>query len=83
MKNTNLNENERKALSAICADCDEIDGYGFTRIPDMAWALFNAFDRNGQVAGGYITDLRDKGLIDIDAAEDEVWVDPEVYEQFC
>ena len=43
----------------------------------------DAFDGNGQVAGGYITDLRDKGLIDIDVAENEVWVDPEAYAAYC
>lgn len=79
----NLNENEAKAMRAICADCDEIDGYGFTRPADMAWALFEAFDRNAHVAGGYITSLSDKGLIELDMVDNTVWVEPEVFEQFC
>lgn len=77
-----LNENEVKAIKAICADCDDIDGYGFTRVADMMLALVNEF-KNGQVAGGYVTDLMDKGLIDVDDHEDEVWVEPEVFEAYC
>lgn len=83
MTTTKMNENEVKALKAICNDYDEIDGYGFTRPADMAWALFEAFDHNGQVAGGYITSLVDKGLIELDMVDNTVWVSPEVYEQFC
>ena len=79
---TNLNDNERKALGAICADCDELDGWGFTRIADMILAVMREFD-NGQVVGGYISDLMKKNLIDVDAKEDEVWVSPKVFEAYC
>lgn len=78
----NLNENERRAMRVICSDCDEIDGYGFTRPIDMVIALVNEF-KNGNVAGGYITDLIDKNLIEVDVHDDTVWVEPDVYEEFC
>lgn len=77
-----LNENEVLAMKAICADCDDIDGYGFTRVDDMVLALVHQF-KNGQVSGGYITDLADKGLIEVDYHEDTVWIDPEVFETYC
>lgn len=77
-----LNDNERKAMSVICGDCDDLDGYGFTRPGDMALALIKEFG-NGQVAGGYISDLIERGLIEVDLTENEVWIDPEVYTQFC
>jgi hypothetical protein len=77
-----LNENELKALKAICADCDEIDGYGFDRPKDMKLALLDAFNGNGHVVGGYMNDLCDKGLIDVDIPENEVWVDKEIFAEF-
>lgn len=79
---TKLNENENKALSAICDDCDELDGYGFTRVGDALIALIGVFG-DPKVAGGYITDLIKKNLIEFDLHEDEVWVNPDVFEQFC
>lgn len=75
-----LNENERKAMRAICWDCDDIDGYGFTRPADMVLAVTAEFDNNGQVAGGYIRDLIEKNLIDM--TDDEVWVEPDVFAEF-
>lgn len=78
----NLNENEAKALRAICDDCDELDGWGFTRISPMVLAVMAAFDNNGQVAGGYIRDLMDKNLIEADAHEDTVWIEPDVFAEF-
>lgn len=78
-----LNDNEAKAMRAICQDCDEIDGYGFTRISNMCEAVAIAFDRNYHKAGGYISALLDKNLIDMCVIDDEVWVAPDVFEQFC
>lgn len=87
---TNLNDKERKVLSAICNDCDELDGWGFTRPSGMmvalARSLGNEFGNGsewGNRIGGYITDLIKKNLIELDLREDEVWVSPEVFEQFC
>lgn len=73
----NLNENERKALDAIIETCDDLDGDLFTRKEDAAMAVLKAFDYNGQVAGGYISQLIDKGYLDFE--EDDgygigVWV---------
>ena len=79
----NLNENETKAMRAICADCDEIDGWGFTRIGHMVAALMDEFDNNGQRVGGYIATLLDKNLIDVCAEDNEVWVKPETFEAYC
>lgn len=76
-----LNENEAKAMKVICADCDEIDGYGFTRPKDMVMALVKEF-KNGQVAGGYIADLMEKGFIEVDVVDDTVWVEPEIFEAY-
>lgn len=78
-----LNDNERKALEAVCYDCDNLDGWGFTRIWDMCEAVAKAFDNNYQRAGGYIKVLKEKRLIDIHASEDEAWVSPEVFGEFC
>lgn len=77
-----LNESERKAMSVICADCDDIEGYGFTLPSHMALALVDEF-KNANVAGGYISDLLEKGLIEIDFYDETVWVEPEVYAEFC
>lgn len=77
-----LNENEVRAMKAICADCDELDGYGFTRPTDMVVALAKEFG-NGQVAGGYLADLMEKNLIEVDVFDDTVWVEPDVFEAYC
>lgn len=78
MKNMNLNENEKKALAAIVATCDNLDGDLFTRWSDLMNAVIKAFDMNGQVAGGYVKDLLDKGIIEPDEDDDTygtgVWV---------
>ena len=78
-----INKNEKRALEAICADCDNLDGWGFTRLWDMCEAVAQEFKYNYQVAGGYIKALMDKRLIDVDKHDDEVWVRPEVYELFA
>lgn len=80
---TNLNDNETKAMRAICTDCDEIDGWGFTRIGEMVIAIANVFDGNFQRAGAYLKDILDKGLIDMCVEDNEVWVEPEVFEAYC
>lgn len=79
----NLNKNERIAIEAICADCDDLDGWGFTRLWDMCEAVAEAFENNYQRAGGYVKALMDKNLIEVNKEEDEVWVSPDVYELFC
>ena len=76
-----LNENEKRAMRAICDDCDDIDGYGFTRMGDMAYALLSEFG-NSHVAGGYMSDLDEKGLIDICYDDNEVWVSPNVFAEY-
>ena len=78
----NLNENERKALEIICADCDEIEGEGFTRLTDVMIELVKHF-KNGQVVGGYITDLMNRNLIMVEPSENEVWVGAEAYGAYC
>lgn len=60
----NLNESERKALDAIIATCDELDGDLFTRMSDAMLAVIKLFDWNGHVAGGYVADLMKKGFLD-------------------
>lgn len=59
-----LNENERKALDIILDTCDDIGEDYFTRMEDIVMPLLKAFDWNGQVVGGYITDLMKKGFLD-------------------
>ena len=77
-----LNENERKALTIICKDCDNIDGEGYTTTVDAMVALMREFE-NGQAVGGYLADLMDKGLIDYEKADNTLWVDKEVFAAFC
>ena len=76
---TKLNANERRALNVIIDTCDDLDRDLFTRLIDAAQALMDAFDGNGQVAGGYIADLMKKGYLDLE--EDDfygagLWVNP-------
>lgn len=78
-----MSDNEKKALSAICNDCDELDGWGFTRIADMVMAVCAEFGNNAQVAGGYISDFIAKGIIELDEIGNEVWVKPEIYAEYC
>ena len=85
-----LNENERKVLSAICNDCDELDGWGFTRPSGMMVALmrnlgeeFGSGAKKGMSIGAYVSDLMKKNLVDLDLQEDEVWVRPDVFEAYC
>ena len=59
---TNLNENEKKALDAIIATCDDLDGDLFTRRGDALRALVELF-RDGFRAGGYYIDLMNKGYL--------------------
>ena len=77
-----MNDNETKAIRAICDDCDELDGWGFTRPGHMVAALLKVF-RSGEVAGGYIRDLMDKNVIDVDFRDDTVWVRPEIFEIYA
>lgn len=76
-----LNESEKRALSVICNDCDEMDGWGFTRPAYVVPALVKAFDGNAHRAGGYFRDLAEKGCID--HFDDEVWVRPDVFAAYC
>lgn len=77
-----LNEYERKALTIICKDCDDIDGEGYTTTVDAMVALMREFE-NGQSVGGYLADLMDKGLIDYDKVDHALWVGKEVFSAFC
>lgn len=83
MAEVKLNKNEVKALSVICADCDELDGWGFTRPSMVIDSLAEAFNNNYRVMGGYLKDLIDKNLIDYNTFDDELWVYPEYFEQYC
>lgn len=78
---TNLNENERKAMSAICADCDEIDGWGFTHPSDAFEVVAKAVGES--VAVKLLDRLNDKNIIDVCVIDDTLWVRPELFEQFC
>ena len=74
---TELNENEKRALNAIIETCDDLDGELFTRVTDAGTAVLEEFDYNGHVAGGYITDLINKGFIEIEEDDfygDGMWV---------
>ncbi len=75
-----MNENELKAFNVICADCDELDGYGFTRVSTAILELVKAFDNNGHVAGGYFRSLSDKGVFDYEVIDDEIWVNRDFFE---
>ena len=78
-----LNENERVALDVIVATCDEIGDDLFTRMRDAVEAVIEAFggynEKNiGQVAGGYINSLMDKGFLELEEPDpmlgQGVWV---------
>jgi hypothetical protein len=84
MAEVKLNWNETIAIRTICDDCDELDGYGFNRPSDVVEALMEALDLpNKKAAGAYMTDLEKKGLIDINTYDDEIWVNPDVFEKYC
>lgn len=72
---------ETVAMEAICADCDEIDGYGFTRPGHMVMALVDVFE-DAKEAGEQIWRLMEKGLIEVDTFDDTVWIEPEVYKAY-
>lgn len=73
----NFTENERKALNIICADCDEIDGYGYTTTNDAVAALIKGTKWDGYVIGAVITNLQKKGAISIEHDRDRtsIWVE--------
>lgn len=77
---TKLNENEAKALDAIIATCDDLDGDLFTRMDAVAFALIELF-KDGHVAGGYIIDLEKKGYLDFEEPDPMystgIWVNAE------
>lgn len=78
----NLSENERRAMSAICADCDEIDDWGFDRPSDAYAAAFGEFNSD-KVTSDTLNSLMEKDVIEIDLIDDTLWVKPEVYASFC
>lgn len=72
---TNFTENERKALNIICADCDEIDGYGYTTLNDAISALIESREwDNGQTIGAIVANLQKKGAISIEWDRDRTHV---------
>lgn len=77
----NLNENETKALEAICADCDEIDGWGFNRPSDAYEAVANEIGAYDALSVLY--SLEEKGAIELCLIDDTLWVRQEVYATFC
>lgn len=72
---------ETLAMEVICANCDEIDGYGFTRPVSMVMALVDVF-QDGFEVGRQVKKLIDKNLIEVDVIDDTVWVEPEVYKAY-
>ena len=82
MKNeVNFSIAEIKALQAICADCDDIDGEGFTTPEDAFMAVVHQFD-SGEQAGECIDGLRAKGVVTIDIYDNTLWVDRDVFAAF-
>ena len=64
-KNTvKLTADEKRALGAIIATCDNLDGDLFTRPADAVLAIIDTLGCSGQAAGGYITSLGNKGILD-------------------
>ena len=74
---------EIKALMAICNDCDDIEGEGFTRPADALLLVLGIFRGDGDMAGKCVKALADKGAISFDFEDDTLWVDREVYATFC
>lgn len=59
-----LTADEKRALAAIIGTCDTLDGDLFTRPADAVLAIIDALGCSGQAAGGYITSLGNKGILD-------------------
>ena len=77
MKKQHLTDGERRALDIILGTCDEVGNDYYTRLPDMVLALVEKLG-NAQAAGGYITALSEKGILDFEDDYDGygrgVWV---------
>lgn len=69
-------------IEAICADSDDIDGWGFNRIGSVVATAIEMFG-DGRTAGEYVKCLMEDGLIEVYAESDEVWISPEVFEKYC
>ena len=59
-----LTADEKRALAAIIETCDNLDGDLFTRPADAVLAIIDTLGCSGQAAGGYITSLGNKGILD-------------------
>ncbi len=77
-----MSTKEAVALEAICADCDEIDGWGFNRPSDAFVAVLEKLD-DAEVANETLHSLMEKDLIEVDLIDDTLWVRPVVYARFC
>lgn len=77
-----LTTKEQVTFEHICEDCDELDGWGFTR-PSF---LFAGEAPNGAEAmKNLVTNmvsLDDKGYIEFNFVEDEIWVNPELFASY-
>ena len=74
-----FSEIQKKALSAIVAYCDYIDGWGFTTPSEAFIAVSEELDN----AEDILKQLDSMEAIEIDTFDDTLWVRPEVYDQFC
>ena len=78
---TNLTNIERKAMEIICNDCDELDGWGFTRPSDACEVVAKEIGQFDAIK--VMSRLHAMDLLDICTIDDTLWVKPEVFGQFC
>lgn len=74
-----FNDIQKKALKLLVADCDEIDGWGFTTPSEAFIAVSDEIDN----AEDILNQLDSMEAIEVDTFDDTLWVRPEVYDQFC
>ena len=85
---TNLTERkamadvDRMAMEAIASDCDEIDGWGFTRPSEVIGVVGDAIGGELEAIKS-ISRLNAMNLIDICTIDNTLWMRPEIFEQFC
>ena len=72
---------ERDALTIIVADCDDIDGWGFTRPEVIADVLMASDDMDA--ANKAVRALIDADIVTLNPVEREIWVTPEAFAAFC
>ena len=70
------------AMEAIASDCDEIEGWGFTRPSEVVGVVGDAIGGELEAIKA-ISRLNTMNVIDICVIDDTLWVRPEVFETFC